>query len=116
MSHLGEALRRYTCGPLDHQFELRGSSPDDVSNGDWQDDSPIAVAGLNYCLKCGLLEQAGFCGFCDDPMELTCEVVSPNGRVAEIPVCGHCHRDLSNSDDSGDWSLLRTVAIVGFPE
>lgn len=88
MSHLGDALRDFPCGPGGHD-------------------------GESVCGSCSKDEQLGCCGFCNCCGSDEYLTVSFEGQLLRAAACTQCATALRASDDSLGWSF---VAVAERPE
>lgn len=114
MSHLGENLRDYSCGPGCHDFADTGLRFDGVVGvADDGESIPSPQTSVVLCASCSKDGRDGVCGFCDELCSHYDEVTGPavEGSIL-VAVCEECHFDLFHQDDTLGWAL---VAIAPNP-
>lgn len=97
MSHIGDALRAFDCGPDCHEF---GAPVAQIG-------SPGELEDLFLCATCMKDGRVSVCGFCDDLCEVYDEVTGPRveGSIV-VAACSYCHLDLIHQDDTEGWAFI----------
>jgi hypothetical protein len=111
MSHLGDALREFPCGPGCHDFDTVGMMTAGgavaLASGEAMPDSFKDLLLCTNCMKHG---SDGICGFCDNPCSHYGAVSGPGVKeTIAVALCPACHICLVNKEDVGDWTFIAMV-------